>query len=143
MRPDATRDQGLYEIGAQARLRLVTHDPSGVPRSYEERKRLLDEYKEELKKFRRKVSLECHPDRTAELPTPEQERRKMRLRCINAAIDFLMTLKVQAPPPVRQMTPSAVRVVYPGYGYATTSTASVTSTTTTAGSNWSVIISYV
>lgn len=99
MRPDSTRDRGLQEIGAQARLRLVTHAPSGEAHSYEKRKELLAEYKEELKQLRRKVSLECHPDRTAELPEPERKRREMRLRRVNAAVDFLMSLRAQPPQP--------------------------------------------
>lgn len=103
MRPDAIRDAGLRELGANARLQKMAHDPDGNPRPYDERVKLFDEYKAELKKHHRQVALECHPDRTTELPEEERAAKTARFKRITRAVEFLMTISPRPPQPPRQM----------------------------------------
>lgn len=136
MRPDRIRDQGLAELGVQGRLQQISHNPYGGLRPYEERIKLLDDYKAELKKLRTKTALECHPDRTADLPEDEQKEKSERMVRINRAVDYVMSLKPR--PPAPPMQPFRVVIVSTGNGFG--GSATTTSTNVTGASySWSNI----
>lgn len=126
MRPDRIRDQGLAELGVQERLRRISYNPYGAVRPFEEREELLAEYKAELKKLRNRTALECHPDRTADLPEEEQKKRAERMVRINRVVDYVGTLRSRPPaPPMQPMRVVVVQTNGPvSWGSSTTSTAS-------------------
>lgn len=133
MRPDPDRDRGLAELGANARLHEVIYRPEGGRWSHEESVARLNAYKAELKKRKADVALECHPDRTGDLPEEERELRRRRFVCISRAVDFVLDLKI-APP---RAAPVGRWVVVP------VDVRSVTSTTTSATSSWTASVSWV
>lgn len=100
MRPDAIRDAGLRELGVHARLRRVAFHNSGQPRTHAERQRLLVDYKAELKKDKKRLALELHPDVNRDLPAPEQAARTEKFKMVTRAIDFVLELDVRPPQPV-------------------------------------------
>jgi hypothetical protein len=146
MRRDAIRDAGLRELGAHARLHRIAYDERGAQRPYHDRCKLLDEYKKELKTEHRKMALECHPDRNADTPEDERNRRTERFKRITRAVEFLMGLapRPSAPPiprpRVRPMPAAAVIIVNLGgqrmhmgdFRWGSTSTSS----STTSGNYW-------
>jgi len=151
MRPDAVRDAGLRELRANEKLRKISVDDTGRPRPYETRCRLMDEYKAELKKQHRQIALECHPDRTVDLPAKEREAREERFRCVTQAVEFLMKLKPRPPQqrPIMKVMPLTARA--PGvmvinlggramhmgdFRWGSSSAGGYANTTTTTGDYW-------
>lgn len=110
MRRDAIRDEGLRELGAQARLKEIAIDDHGHPRPFGERKKLYDDYKIELKKKRKEIALECHPDRNVDATEDERSQKEKRFKRVTRAVDFLMTLSPRPPaqprPQMRVQSPS-------------------------------------
>jgi hypothetical protein len=117
MRPDAIRDAGLRELGAHARLRKIAIGDNGQPRPYEERCKLFDAYKAELKKTHRSVALECHPDRNLEASEEDRAKKETRFKRVTSAVDFLMTLAPRPPAQpqpqmhLQHMAPPGARII--------------------------------
>lgn len=109
MKRDAIRDEGLRELGVFGRLRKITVDHHGRARPYEERCRLFEEYKAELKKKHREISLECHPDRNLEASEEERERLGAKFNRLTRAINYI--LNDVKPKPPRRPAPQPVRKV--------------------------------
>lgn len=127
MRLDPTIIAGLRELGVNDRLRAIDTDPSGMMRSYEERVRLFEDYKAELKKTHRAVALECHPDRTHDDPADVRARKEDRFKRITRAVDYVLQLRPR--PAVRQ--PQRLVIVV-GSPFVTTTTSGTGSTTTSS-----------
>jgi len=103
---DAIRDEGLRELGANARLKKIAFDDRGHPRSYPERCKLMEKFKSDLKSEYREIALECHPDRNMDASEDVRRERGERFKRITRAVDFLMTIQPTPPrPPVRRMMP--------------------------------------
>lgn len=113
---DSIRDKGLRDLGATERLRRIAYDANGVANPYPVRCKLLIEYKAELKKHHRKVSLECHPDRTLSDPDETRKEKEARFNEVTRAVNFLMGIAAQRPkpPPVQQPVPQVVIVMNVG-----------------------------
>lgn len=122
----------MRELGVNHRLQAIAFLPNGMSRSYEERARLLDEYKGELKKVYRKVALECHPDRTQGLPEEERCKKEERFKRISAAVDFVMSLSPRPPQQSRALHAAGFRIIVVQHASSTGSW----DTSTTSGSGW-------
>ena len=106
VKPDSIRDAGLRELGAEDRLNQITYDEVGDRRSYEDRVRLFDEYKVELKKEHRAMALECHPDRTGDRPEAERTEKEERFKRVTRAFEWLMKISIrESVPPQPRLTP--------------------------------------
>ena len=146
MRPDPVRDAGLRELRVNERLLAIDTGPSGQLRSYEDRVRMFDAYKAELKKQKRAVALECHPDRTAADPEETRERKTERFKRVTRAVDYVMQLQPRrarqsAPvPPLGRARGQGVVIIMGGGPFAYTPTSggpmSSTNTTTVTGTGF-------
>ena len=108
MKRDAIRDAGLRELGAYDRLREISQDAQGRPHPFEERCRRFEEYKVELKKVHRKVSLECHPDRNMDASEEERKRKSERFNRVTRAVNFLLNELKPKPPQARRPMPMGI-----------------------------------
>jgi hypothetical protein len=142
MRPDAIRDEGLRELGVHERLKKVAYFDGGQPRPYPERVKLLDEYKKELKRDKKKLARELHPDANADLPAEEREQRTERFKRVTRAIDFVLDLAVAPPRQPRPMPQIMIVVGMPfgGMSFATNGTGYTSTSTSATGNFWGDII---
>jgi hypothetical protein len=102
---DSARDEGLKELGANARLKKIAFNGRGQKRSYPERCRLMKEYKLELKTEYRKIALECHPDRNMDASEDVRQTREAYFKRVSRAVDFLMTVEPAKPRAPRMRRP--------------------------------------
>jgi hypothetical protein len=103
MRPDANRDEGLRELGVHERLKKIGYMADGRPRGIKERTQLFESYKVELKKRKKTLALELHPDVNLEEPEEVRVARTEKLKRVLSAIEFVMALQVRPPPRPRQV----------------------------------------
>ena len=101
MRPNPAREAGLLALRAQERRRRIAYATDGVARPFEERARLMAEYKVELKKEYRRRARELHPDMNQGLPEAEARAKGHELAALTEAVDFLMRLEPRPPTPAR------------------------------------------
>jgi len=95
---DEVLAEGLRELGARRRVALIYRDERGVPRPEPLQHKLLAAYKAELKKLRRSVALECHPDRTESDDEEMRARKTRKFKAVSRAVDYLLKLKVHPVP---------------------------------------------
>jgi len=143
MRPDSIRDAGLRELGVHRRLREVAFSGNGHPRPYGERQRLLEEYKVELKKTKKSLARNLHPDVNGDLPEEERKAKSDEFTRAVRAIDFVLELEVKPPPPPQPMMRQGFVIIIGGnpwggisFGGGGTST----QTTSTTAGFWSDIV---
>lgn len=122
MRPDATRDAGLRELGVQRRLSQISHHSDGRPRAHGERVRLFDDYKAELKKEKKRLARELHPDTNLEETEEVQAERAKRFAQIVAAVNFITGLSVRPPARRRPQGVLIVTGIRMASGFRSTST---------------------
>ena len=136
MRPDATRDEGLRELGVHDRMRKITYFPSGQPRLYGEVVELFEAYKVELRSRKKQFALELHPDANLNETEKVREARAQKFKRVIRAIDYVVAQDISPPrPQLRVVQVIMVRPVAGGFS------SGASTQTTTAGAFWNNISS--